>query len=93
LIRKSLASKIVPKEVIYRPKQGFSVPISVWLKGDLKSFMLSVLNDKNKLLEQYFKIDTIQKVVSEHLAGQVDHGFRIWALIVFCVWHEQIVRT
>jgi asparagine synthase (glutamine-hydrolysing) len=90
---KSLASKIVPKEVIYRPKQGFSVPISAWLKGDLKSFMLTVLNDKNKLLEQYFKIDTIHKVVSEHLAGQVDHGFRIWALIVFCVWHEQIVRT
>jgi len=87
---KSLASKFVPKEVIYRPKQGFSVPISAWLKGDLKSFMLTVLNDKNKLLEQYFKIDTIRKVVSEHLNEQVDHGFRIWALIVFCLWHEQV---
>ena len=87
---KSLASKFVPKEVIFRPKQGFSVPISSWLRGELKSYMLSILNDNNKLLQQYFNMDTIRKVISEHLTEQVDHGFRIWALIVFCVWHEQL---
>jgi asparagine synthase (glutamine-hydrolysing) len=86
---KLLASKMVPKEVIYRPKQGFSVPISTWLKGELKSYASAVLGDNTHILRDFFNMNTIHSLVAEHQSGKKDHGFRLWALLVFCIWHNQ----
>jgi len=86
---KKLASQYVPSEVIYRTKKGFSVPVSQWLRGDMSYYLKSVLTDRASGLDQYFNKKTVLRFMDEHLSGGKNHGFRLWALLIFSIWYEQ----
>tara|TARA_R110001599_G_scaffold210020_2_gene407265 strand:- start:9817 stop:11787 length:1971 start_codon:yes stop_codon:yes gene_type:complete len=75
--------KYVPKEMIERPKMGFSVPIAEWLRGPLKSWAENLIAD---LDETVFDKAVIQQTFQLHLSGKLDCSNRLWALLVFWDW-------
>ena len=52
-------------------------------------YLKSVLTDEASGLGQYFNKKTVLRFMDEHISGKKDHGFRLWALLVFGVWYEQ----
>ncbi|SFV60112.1 Asparagine synthetase [glutamine-hydrolyzing] [hydrothermal vent metagenome] len=74
----------VPKNLIDRPKMGFSVPIEYWLRNELKDWADSLLQ-KNKLNE-YFDADIILKKFSEHLSGKRNWQYQLWNVLMFMSW-------
>jgi asparagine synthase (glutamine-hydrolysing) len=62
---KKLLEKYLPKEIIYRPKKGFSVPMHNWIKNDLKNLCLDKLSyDKVKNIP-CLNNNSVQKLVND----------------------------
>jgi len=92
-ILKKAVSDILPPEIIYRGKEGFSIPIKNWLKTDLKPMMMEVLSPENIKSEGFFNADYIEQLKSEHLNNTQNHSHRLWALMMFGIWYDVYIRN
>jgi asparagine synthase (glutamine-hydrolysing) len=88
ILRQTMNGKL-PKDVLAKPKQGFSIPIKHWLLGPLKPMMLDLLSYETIQSQPYFQPDTVQRLVDEHLESRANHSHRLWALMVFQLWHRE----
>jgi asparagine synthase (glutamine-hydrolysing) len=88
---KKVAARLVPKEVIYRRKMGFGVPIGKWFREDLKDFVRSVLLSEKSLTRGIVKREIIEKYVNEHTNGERDHAFQLWTLLMLELWFQRFI--
>ncbi|MBI5564939.1 MAG: asparagine synthase (glutamine-hydrolyzing) [Chloroflexi bacterium] len=86
LLTAAFADKL-PSDVLKRGKQGFSLPIGVWLRRDLHEWARERLIG-NRALSEWFKPAAIDQLLSQHDSGRVNHGKKIWALLMLAVWLE-----
>lgn len=92
LLREVLKNHI-PEEMFTRPKQGFSVPIAAWLRGELRDWAEDLL-DEDLLRDQgYFDYRYIRKLWAEHLKGRGAHAQKLWTVLMFQAWHRQWVEN
>jgi asparagine synthase (glutamine-hydrolysing) len=80
----------LPESILDRPKQGFSVPLAEWLRGDLREHSREVLLDPSSLSRDRFRPGAVQELLDGHLAGE-DHSHRIWALLMLELWKAEVV--
>jgi asparagine synthase (glutamine-hydrolysing) len=88
---KQLAFRLVPRELLERPKQGFGVPIGHWFRGSMRDVFGDVLRSPSARHRGYFNATFVDRIVNEHLTGKRDHSLRLWQLVVFELWHRQYV--
>ncbi len=88
VLLKQVAACRLPAECIYRPKEGFSVPIKNWLSTQLRSLMEDLLNEGNLAREGLFEPTTVQRLKREHLGGRANHSHILWSLMVFQAWRK-----
>ena len=79
----------VPRELIERPKQGFSIPLGQWLRGPLRDWAESQISEHRLVQEGYFYPHPIRKVWQEHLSGKYDHALKLWSILMFQAWLEE----
>ena len=92
-ILRKLAERVgVPREVLYRPKQGFAMPLVHWMKHELKELIMTVLLDPRTLQRGYFEPRAVPQLLEEHFHGSCDHSGRIWRLLMFELWHRNYVE-
>jgi asparagine synthase (glutamine-hydrolysing) len=92
-ILRKLAERVgVPREVLYRPKQGFALPLVHWLKCELKELILSVLLDPRTLQRGYFEARGVRQLLDEHFRGRRSHSGQIWRLLMFELWHRNYLE-
>jgi asparagine synthase (glutamine-hydrolysing) len=93
MILKKLAERLgVPREVIYRPKQGFAIPLVHWFKEDLKEQIREILTDRKTIQRGYFDSGSIAALLDEHERGIRDRSAEIWLLLVFELWHRNFLE-
>ena len=78
----------LPAEVQNRDKQGFSIPIKNWIRGELKPMMLDLLAEDRLRRQGYFKPEFVSTLIDEHLRGVANHSHTLWALMVFEQWFD-----
>ena len=88
---KKLAEKYLPHEIIYRPKQGFVMPLTQWLNGALKPRMEHALSVGGLGKRGLFREGGLQRVLREHRTGRSNHAGRLWALTVLELWFAKYV--
>jgi asparagine synthase (glutamine-hydrolysing) len=76
---------IVPAHVLDRPKLGFPVPIRHWLRNDLHDWARGIVDDS--ATAEFLDLAAVHRMLDEHRAGPRDHSRRIWAVLVFMLWH------
>lgn len=86
---KKLAEKYLPRDIIYRPKQGFVMPLSQWLDGGLRSRMEHAISAGGLGRRGIFRDGALQNVLREHRSGSSNHAGRLWALTVLELWFER----
>ena len=82
------AEGFLPKDLIYRPKKGFAVPVSEWFRGPLAGVLESMLDDSSPGLGGWFDVSYVRGLLGEHRAGR-DHGWRLWSLTFLGEWLRQ----
>ncbi len=88
---KKIAAKLVPKEVVYRQKMGFGVPIGDWFRGDMKGFVKEILLTEKFEKRGLFRQKVVERYVNEHLRGDRDHTFQIWTLLMLELWYDRFI--
>jgi asparagine synthase (glutamine-hydrolysing) len=86
---KKVMEGVLPREIIYRTKEGFSIPIKNWLKRELKDLMFEYLSESRIRETGIFNYGYIQHMIDEHLNNRQNHAHRLWALILFFMWMEK----
>jgi asparagine synthase (glutamine-hydrolysing) len=89
-ILKKLAERIgVPREVLYRQKRGFTMPLVHWIRHELKEMICDVLLDPRTLERGYFEPKAVRFLLDEHFRGRRNEPGRIWRLLILELWHRQ----
>lgn len=79
----------VPREMIERPKKGFSVPLGQWLRGPLRDWAEALLSEQRLAHEGYFVPRSVRRVWIEQLQGKRDHARKLWSILMFQAWLEK----
>ena len=90
-VLKEVAARLLPRDLLDRPKQGFGVPLGVWFRGDLRELFADTLLAPLSATNQYFQRPFVRRLLDEHLSGRRDHTLRLWQLVVFERWHSLYV--
>ncbi len=101
--RKALLREIAyqhfPKELVDRPKQGFSIPIGEWFRSDFGG-MRSLLHEKLDRPRPFgaahdvldFNMDYVRKITEEHMEQRRDHSQRLFMLTSLAIWSDSLEK-
>jgi asparagine synthase (glutamine-hydrolysing) len=89
---KKLAERHLPREVIYRKKRGFALPLKHWLKKDLAPLLHDLLPAGRLAQTGWFHPAGIKQLITEHTSGQKEHTHRLWALLWLELWWRMFVN-
>jgi asparagine synthase (glutamine-hydrolysing) len=81
----------IPREVIYRPKSGFGVPLRRWLQNELRTLVDDTLNPTTLRRRGFFDPAAVSRLVARDRAGAVDGAYTIFALMCFELWCRRLV--
>ncbi|NGM87654.1 asparagine synthase (glutamine-hydrolyzing) [Parapusillimonas sp. SGNA-6] len=79
----------VPRELIERPKKGFSIPLGAWLRGPLREWAEALLDEQRLRREAYFYPGPIHQAWRLHQEGKADCSERLWSILMFQSWLTQ----
>jgi asparagine synthase (glutamine-hydrolysing) len=91
LLRRAAAS-LLPREIVRGRKQGFSIPVAAWLRGDLAPFARDVLSAETIERQGYLDPGAVARVLEEHTSGKEDLSRQIWGLLSFTLWFDRYGR-
>jgi len=79
---------ILPRSTLRRRKQGFSIPLSQWLRGPLRELMRTTLSETALRDIGLFEPSAVLRLVDEHERQVRNHETRMWSLVTFSMWHR-----
>ena len=92
LLKKAMESHL-PKDIMYRPKMGFAVPLNRWFRGPLRQRVRDTLLEGRIAESGMFNRAIVSQIIEHHESGERDHSTPIWTLLMFdaflrCVMDE-----
>jgi asparagine synthase (glutamine-hydrolysing) len=88
---KKAAERLLPKELIYRPKMGFAMPVQYWIKREWSDMSYGLVLGERALARRNFNPKFLHRIMNEHRWGRRDHSFTIWTLMVLELWFREMI--
>jgi asparagine synthase (glutamine-hydrolysing) len=85
---KRVARGLLPPENIDRRKMGFGVPLATWLRDPLRDLVHDTLLGTTMRQRGYFRMEAIERLVTEHETGRRNSPYQIWNLLMLELWHR-----
>ena len=82
ILKRSL-EPLLPREVLYRNKMGFAVPLDVWFRGSLRDHIAETVRGRRLAESGLFNPATLARIVADHQSGRRDHSAILWSLLMF----------
>ena len=90
VLLKRAFERLLPRELLYRPKQGFSVPLAAWFRGALGEHFRATLRSKRSFAARdYLNIDVVNRLILQHQSGNFDHSRALWLIWMFEAFMER----
>lgn len=86
---KQICAGWLPDSVVYRPKQGFDIPIDDWLRGPLREVFESHLSSTSSPLSQLVDVAYVRRLYDLHCKRVGRYGLVLWAVLVLGAWAER----
>ena len=90
-ILKKAVESILPREVIYRRKAGFSAPIRSWLRGALRPMVADLLSDETLKRRGLFDAEAVRGIISSYESGKEDLSLHIFQLLTLELWMREFL--
>jgi asparagine synthase (glutamine-hydrolysing) len=88
---KKAAARLVPRDVIYRRKMGFGVPIAKWLRGEMREMVESNLRSKKFIDRGIVDGNVTERYLDDHIQGRADHATKLWTLLMLELWYQRFI--
>ena len=90
VLRKALED-LLPHKTLYRTKKGFGIPQARWLRNELRPMLRDLLLAPRVYERGQLERKTVERLLDEHDSGKVNHGLRLWNLLVLELWHQHYI--
>jgi asparagine synthase (glutamine-hydrolysing) len=87
---KRAAESWLPREIVYRPKASFSVPLRAWVRNDLRDMVDDVLLRGELVRSGMIRADPVRRLIHEEQAGHQDRAKQIWQLLTLELWYRNV---
>ena len=91
LLKKAMEPRL-PREVLYRPKMGFSVPLAQWFRGPLRERVREALLGERLVGTGIFERDYLRELVDHHQSGLRDYSSSLWTLLMFDAFLRNVME-
>ncbi len=88
-VLRNVLYKYIPQELFDRPKTGFGLPIHSWLRGPLREWAESLLNESRLKNQGYLETAPITEKWQQHLSGHRNWHLQLWNVLIFQSWFEE----
>lgn len=85
---KKVAERLMPRELVYRPKKGFAVPVAYWLRAEWAAHMDDLILGESALARGTFRPEYLRRIVAEHRSGKRDNSGVLWTLMMLELWRR-----
>jgi asparagine synthase (glutamine-hydrolysing) len=85
-IFKKMMENYLPKDIIYRRKMGFSVPLKDWFRNGIRDYAHQYIIDRQ---DPYLSGSQVKKIWNQHQAGYRDRSDQLWNVLMFRLWYER----
>jgi len=82
---------LLPHKTLYRQKKGFGIPQGRWLRNELRPMLHDLLLAPRVYERGHLRRPYVERLLEEHDSGRVNHGLRLWNLLVLELWHRHYV--
>jgi asparagine synthase (glutamine-hydrolysing) len=86
---KKVAERLMPAEMVHRPKMGFGVPVTHWLRGEWMAKSNDLILGPRALGRGIFREAFLRRIIDEHQAGKRDNSSMIWSLMMLEMWFRE----
>ena len=91
LLKETMRGKL-PPDIIDRPKKGFGIPVSLWLKNELKDLCNDLLSKEAIESQGLFDYGDVEKLKQNHFKGRQNNRKELWNLMVFQLWRRNFLK-
>ena len=88
-VLREAARRLLPADILARPKIGFRVPVGEWLKGEMRDYLVEHLRGSRSLTRAYYDTARLDRLIDEHVGGRQAHDKLLWTLLNLEVWQRQ----
>jgi asparagine synthase (glutamine-hydrolysing) len=88
-ILKRALEKVLPSDLLYRPKRGFGAPIREWFRGASGEMLAGLIMNSSIRRRNLFDYAFIARLTDEHRRGARDWSFHLWALLNVSLWYDR----
>jgi asparagine synthase (glutamine-hydrolysing) len=90
---KEAVARHIPREVIYRPKMGFAVPLIRWFREELRERLSQRLLRGSLGDTGMFDMDSVARLVTQHQSGLRDHSAVLWSLLIYESFNREVLAA
>jgi len=88
-ILREAMKRLLPQEILERPKVGFRVPVNEWFRGPMKDYLYDHLTGPAARTREYYNPAALDKLLSDHVKGRQNHEKLLWSLLNLEVWQRE----
>jgi len=92
-ILKRALEKVLPADLLYRPKRGFGAPIREWFRGESGEMLGGLIMNSSIRGRELFDYAFIALLIEEHRSGKRDWSFHLWALLNVSLWYDRWIKS
>lgn len=91
ILLKKAVETILPRDIIYRPKQGFAAPVNEWFRREWQSYWRAEVLESPLVKNGVFRRDALETLLKRHASGARNDGKSLYALLNLALWYKRFM--
>lgn len=88
-ILREAMKRLLPAQILERPKVGFRVPVNEWFQGPMRDYLYEHLTGNTSITRDYYRKSALDQVLKEHAGGRHNHEKLLWTMLNLEIWHRE----